>query len=221
MSYRGEPQTLGGVISQTVDTVRQQSRGNTGVKQQNVRIGDQLISEGTDDNTLVVTDLGSGSSFTLPQDIPEPVVESGSVFWPFNLIINPSGGFGGNRQIAGPWIAQQDVQITNIVCTVDAQNSVLWSPTTITYTARYGAAPYSSYNTSINIQSLGLGPIPGTGAQIFVREINAQVGWFGGSDNGTRTLQEDDAIGFFVSFTSPSLTNTQIIGSVTMYYEII
>lgn len=74
MSYRGDPQTLLGAIGQTVDTVRQLSRGNTGVKQQNVRIGDQLIEDGPADNTLVVTDLGTGESFTLPQTIPDPPI---------------------------------------------------------------------------------------------------------------------------------------------------
>lgn len=68
MSYRGEPKTLLKAIGDMADDVSQLKRGNTGVKQQNIRIGDQLISEGGDDNTLIVTDLDSGNTFSLPQD---------------------------------------------------------------------------------------------------------------------------------------------------------
>lgn len=66
MAHRREDVGLLEYIQDMDADIRRLKTGDKGVRQNDLRIGNQLIQEGDDDNTLKVTDLRNGDQFVLP-----------------------------------------------------------------------------------------------------------------------------------------------------------
>lgn len=218
MAHRREDVGLLELFQQHEARLRRLEGPDKGVRRNDIRIGDQLIQEGTDDNTLTVTDLRDGSQFTLPQDLSQ--VGEEEVFWPFELRFSTLGT-GANGMVGGPWIAPFDVEITKVIFTFDAQNSSLWAPTTVNYQARSGPDPLAYSTNYIEIASPLMTDTAVSPEQWWAAEASATAaaGWGYDPDRSPRYMNEGDALSWIWAISNPSLTsNNVLIGSVSMYY---
>lgn len=66
MAHRREDVSLLEMLQQHDSRIRRLEGPDKGVRQNDIRLGNQLIKEGPGDNTLVVRDLRNDSEFTLP-----------------------------------------------------------------------------------------------------------------------------------------------------------
>lgn len=78
MSHRREDATLLEYVRTLDARLRRLEGPDKGVRQNDLRIGNQLIQEGSDDNSLTVMDLRTRRQFALPAD---PVLTEASFSW--------------------------------------------------------------------------------------------------------------------------------------------
>lgn len=214
MSYRGEPDTVLKLIGSLTDRIKVLERGNTGVKQQNVRVEDQLIEEGPTDNTLKVTDLSSGTSFILPQQIP-PSSGVEEVFWSENVTMEPLQT---NNVLAGPWIAPYNLQITKIIVSFNFQLSSIFQPNFITFYSYKATPPIYSDNAHSPFDIQTTITVPSGGVDLIAKQIDNSTGWENNTDNSSRFLSTGESLSWIIIVSNAAAFQSFIPVSIQLFY---
>lgn len=199
MAHRREDVGMLEYIRSLEARVRRLESQNTGVRQNDLRLGNQLVRQGDDDNTLFVTDLVSGNQFTLPQDIPD-IPEADIDLFVSELGIEwPAVGSSSAFTSTSTWIAPFDLEFVTMSFSYNLEYSTMGSPFPFTF----NVTPYFA-RPPFNNADWGRLPCGNSGATMMTVTI-ANSTEASEKVIVTQTVGTDEEVGWIGSITDPSL----------------
>jgi hypothetical protein len=212
MAHRREDVSMLEVIRQMDARIKRLETQDKGVRQNDIRIGNQLIREGEDDNTLSVTDLRDGSQFILPGGDDEETIYNDmiSLTQPHNLS-NTISFFS-----SPTWVAPFNLEFVDMTFSWNTDYCDISIPGTFSSIAYYSNPPYdvaghypygNSFATNFFLNYTSIDQ------QIIVQRLSRTEpgGWSPantGPDQFTARYLRKDAVLYFDTYLSSVLSGT-------------
>ena len=159
MTFRREDANMLEWLRRLQARVERLDRGNTGVRQNDLRLGDSLFGN-DNDNMPNVTNLRSG--------------KSRPVFGVQETVFSYPGAISGGEQISGSWTAPEQIRLVNVTATMRVGAAVAFTVNT----SASGAVLNTSFDTTKTVNTFTLDTAMDTGHNLFVSVTGGTLGGY-------------------------------------------